>query len=631
MKKYLNYKSFYKHLILSSILLGILAGFISSCVDNPDTITTVTTEIMGDYLKNRPNEFSEFSRLLDTTEVLGLVDSYGKYTMFAPNNAAMRTFYASKGKSSLADFKLDTLKKIAYDHIIKGYNVKTESFIKGLMPYLTMSDRFIATDSRTVNNVFEYTVNKESVILTKDIEVSNGIIHVINHVLNPSNANISQAIKNNKRFSIFAQAMEATGLIDSLYAVSDNSYNPKNYSYIDVTFIQGGGSTDEIPVSRKYGYTVFMESDSIYALGKYNIHSLSDLIEYAKNNVYNEDPSDAAVNTLTDRRNSLNRFISYHMVNKKLTKNKLIDAYDTDHMIKAYDMFEYIETMCPNTLIEIKKERSTVQSNLLNKSTTTGEVIRIIAPDSDAVNGVYHELDNILVYSPTVAGEMSTKRIRMDAASFFPELTNNNMRYYDTSNPRSWVFPSGYIDRLKCSATTRFCYLNACDHYLDYEGDEIYLKGMYDFSLVTPPVPAGTYEVRLSYQPTGGRGAAQLYWDGEPCGIPLDLRVLANDPLIGWVLPGSDSGDPLGLENDKMMRNRGYLKGPNTYKAVSDRFYAKAIARMSQSSLRRILGTYTWTKASTHVFKVKAVREGQFMMDFIEFVPVELIESEGVD
>ncbi|MFT3752683.1 MAG: fasciclin domain-containing protein [Paludibacter sp.] len=393
---------------------------------------------------------------------------------------------------------------------------------------------------------------------------------------------------------------------------------------------KGEARVDELPVSRKFGYTVLMESDSILKL-KYNINNLDDLKKYAADNVYNEDPADANVANLTDRRNTLNKFIAYHMINKKLTRTKFINDYDTNHMIKTFDMYEYIETMCPNTLIEVKKERSSGLSNLFNKSVETGEAVQIIAPDSDAVNGVYHEIDRMLIYSTRVAGELASKRIRMDAAAFFPELTNNNMRYYDPKKPRSWVFPPNYIERLKCSASTRFCYLNACNAYLDYEGDEVYLKGMYDFSLTTPPVPAGTYEVRLSYQPTGGRGAAQLYWDNVPCGIPLDLRILANDPLIGWVQPGADSGDPQGLENDKMMKNRGYLKGPNSYTGIEGGFYGPLIARQSPFSLRRILGTYTFPKSGTHKFTVKAVREGQFMMDFLEFVPVELIEREGID
>lgn len=629
MKKYNFKKAFQKPVRICVLFILALVGAFSACVDEPGDIGTFKKEMMGDYLVNRPDEFSEFKKLLDTTDVLGLVDAYGKYTLFAPNNAAMQEFYLSKGKTSLQGFTVDTLKKIAYDHLIKGYEVTSENFIDGLMPYLTMSDRFISTSSKLVNNTFVYYINSTSAITTKDIEVSNGIIHVINRVIDPSVLNIAQAIRSNTRFSIFSEALVKTGLVDSMYATRDESYNPKNYSYIDVTFVQGGGSVDELPVSKKYGYTVLMESDDTYKTN--GISSFEDLKAYAAANVYNEDPADANVTDITDRRNSLNKFISYHMVDKKLTYTKFIDDYDTKHMIKTFDMYEYIETMCPNTLIEIKKERSSGETNLINKSSETGGAVRIIAKDSDAVNGVYHEIDKILIYDAKQAGELSSKRLRMDAASFFPELTNNNMRYYDPSKPRSWVFPKGYIKRLNCTATTRFCYLNAYGGYLDYQGDEIYLKGMYDFTMETPPIPAGTYEVRFSYQPTGGRGAAQLYWDGVPCGIPLDLRILANDPLIGYVEPGTDAEDPSGFENDKMMRNRGYMKGPNTYLDVLGVWYGKKIARQSSQSLRRILGTYTFTKSSTHLFSVKAVREGQFMMDFLEFVPVELIENEGID
>ncbi|HRZ98931.1 MAG TPA: fasciclin domain-containing protein, partial [Paludibacter sp.] len=444
-----------------------------------------------------------------------------------------------------------------------------------------------------------------------------------------------------ENFRIFNEALTKTGLWKKMELTVDESYDPDNYSYIDVTWIQGGGSKDELPVSKKFGYTALMESDVTFKT-KYNINNLNDLIAYANANVYHETKSDANVTDITDPRNSLNKFIAYHLINKKLTYSKFIDDYDTDHMIKTFDMYEYIETMCPGTLMEIKKERSSGETNLINKSTETGDVVRIVATnkDNDAINGVYHEIDKILIYDVNVAGNLSSKRIRMDAASFFPELTNNNMRYYNPAKCRSWVFPKGYIDRLKCSESTRFCYLNAYGGYLDYQGDEIYLKGMYDFTMETPPIPAGTYEIRFSYQPTGGRGAAQLYWDGYPCGIPLDLRILANDPLIGYEEPGSNLEDfgydaqgvkIYGVENDKMMRNRGYMKGPNTYKDILGVWYGKKVARQSAQSIRRILGVYTFSKSETHKFSVKAVREGQFMMDFLEFVPLEIIESEGID
>jgi len=611
-----------------------MSGLFSSCLDQAPALPSFTKEMMGQYLENRKDEFSEFSRLMDTTQVMGLINAYGKYTLFAPENDAMRAFYKSKGRTSLKEFTLDTLKTIAYDHLIKGFVLTTDKFIDGLMPYLTMSDRFVETSSSADSANYVYYINKNSAVLQKNILVSNGVIHVINRVLTPSTFTLVQSIGADQRFKIFNEALIKTGLDKKLLLIKDESYDPADpkYTWYNQNYqTSSPGDFDQLPASRKYGFTAFMESDSTYR-NVYHINNLNDLITYAAAHVYNEDPSDASVTDITDPRNSLNKFIAYHLINKKLPAIKLIDMYDTDHMIKTYDMYEYIETMNPNTLLEVKKERAG-ETNLINKSVTTGEAVRLVAndKDNDAVNGVYHEIDKILIYDMRVAGEMSSKRLRMDVAAFFPELTNNDMRVYNKDRDLSWVYPPGYIDRLKISQTTYFSYDNAYGGWLDYEGDEFFLKGLFDFEIVTPAIPAGTYEVRFSYQPTGSRGAAQLYWDHVPCGIPLDLAIMADNPLVGYVKPGTDPSDPDGFENDKMMRNRGYMKGPCTYLDPTGLMYDKLIARNSVHSLRRILGTYTFTKAGTHVLTVEAVRGGQFQLDFFEFVPVEIVEHEDIE
>jgi len=633
MKRNIITKSLNKKLTFFLVSLIGIIGLLSSCIkDEPSNVSTFTQEMMGEYLNNHKADYSEFYRLLDTTKVLGLVNAYGEYTLFAPDNEAMQTFYITSGKTSLKDFPLDALKKIAYDHLIKGYKISSDKFTDGLMPYLTMSERYVETSSKAIDGAYVYFINQTAAILTQNILVSNGVIHKINKVLVPSVLTLPQAIAADKRFSIFNEALVQTGLVDKIKLLLDESYDRKKWLYLDVNYHQGSGSRDEVPESRKYGYTAFMESDSTY-INLYNIHSVAELKAYAEAHVYHENPADASVTDITDPRNSLNKFIAYHLADKKLPFIKLIDMYDTDNMIKTYDMYEYIETMNPNTLMEVKKERASGGLDFINKSPETGEAVRIVSTykDKDATNGVYHEIDKILIYDYRVAGEMSSKRIRIDAAAFFPEFTNNNMRIFDRAVPRSWVYPPGYIKRLTFSEGSYFSYSNAYGGYLDYQSDEIFLLGLYDFELTTPAIPAGTYEVRFSYQPTGARGAAQLYWDHKPCGIPLDLRIEANNPLVGWVKPGSDPDDTFGYENDKMLRNRGYMKGPSTYKDAIERWYGLTVARNSAQSLRRILGTYKFEKSGTHVFTVKAVREGQFMLDFLEFVPVEMLESENVE
>jgi len=648
MKKYIFINAFQK--ITKITLIFIIGSLVvlSSCREDIVNYRTETKEMLGDYLvrfKKDSSQFIEFNRLLDTTKVMGLLKAYGEYTCFAPTDAAFKAFYESQGRKSMKDFSLDTLKQIAYNQIIKGQIITTDLFKTGRLASLSMNDRYVTVDSIIpVGSSLIYKINKTSTILKKDQLVNNGVIHTINEVLNPTQFTSIAAIALDKRFKLFYEALQKTHLADSLLKTKDDSYNWENFkSMLSPPFTQGGGSVDQLPLSRKYGFTLLMESDITFK-DIYHIENIGQLQAKAKELYDPIYPEDANVIDITDRRNSLNRFVAYHMINKQLSYSKFINDYDTQHMIKTYDMYEYIETMCPNTLLEVRKVRTqSPDANYINMCSKPGETpdftraIQILSnnKDNDATNGVYHEIDKILAYDATVSSYMGAVRLRLDAASFFPELTNNNMRGFlgdKAADIKSWIFPKGYIDRLKTAEGTVFTYLNSFGGYLDYEGDEVYLRGQYDFSVVTPPIPAGTYEVRFGYQPTGGRGVAQLSFDGTPCGIPLDLRVNASSPLIGYVVPSDASiEDPSGYENDKMMRNRGYMKGPSSYKSYNGVFYGITVARQSDRVLRRILGIYQFDKPGTHVFSVKSVMVGQFMFDYLEFVPTSIIGTEGVD
>ena len=633
MKEYNSKIPFRKHIISFMVVLLSAIGIFSSCNsdDVGGNLYTFTDKMMGQYLKDSA-DFSEFTTLLDTTKVMGLLNSYGAYTCFAPSNEAMKTFYALKGKKSLKGFTLDSLKIIAYDHLINGAVVMYSNFINGRLPELSMSDRYFSISFSNTGVAF---INTTSQIIQKDILVHNGVIHKINQVLNPTRSGIVEAVSKDSTFTLFYQALIATGLGDSLLKINDPAFDPTQYAYL-VNLATGREFDTEPPASRKYGYTLLMESNA--TMNANGITDLASMKAYAANNVYQADPS---ITDITNRNNSLNRFIAYHMINKQLSYTKFIDAYDTGHMLKNRDMYEYIETMCPNTLMEIKKDRLLNKTNLINYSTETGKVIQITSNyDNDATNGVYHEIDGMLVYSDAVNAELSSKRLRFDTSSFFPELTNNNMRGLPEHGlPTAlkntlFLIPRGYIDRITSSEQTQVGYLTPYDGYCDYEGDEIYLEAtsgnLYSFSIVTPPVPAGTYEIRFGYLANGGRGVAQLYVDDVPCGVPLNMNITGTDPSIGYVLPGTEPDDPFGYQNDKMMRNRGYMKGPAVYHAASTMWYSAETARLESVSLRHILGIYTFRTAGTHKLTVEGLSGGQFMFDYLEYVPTSAIESEDI-
>ncbi len=633
MKKH-NLKITLKKQIMTSMVTLLFAiGIFSSC--NSDDIGgarfTFTDKMMGQYLSDT-TIFSEFTTLLDTTKVMGLLNSYGAYTCFAPTNDAMKEFYVSKGKKSLKDFTLDSLKIIAYDHIINGRVVMYSNFLVGRLPVLSMSERYLSISFSATGAAY---INKTSLITKKDILVHNGVIHIINEVLHPTNSGIVEAISNDSTFSLFYKALIATGLADSLLPFKDPTYDPTPYNYL-----KGSGwefDIIDVPFARKFGFTALMESNA--TLRANGITDLESMKAYAAANVYHADPS---ITNITDRNNSLNKFIAYHLINKQLSYSKFIDAYDVNNMLKNKDMYEYIETMCPNTLMEIKKDRLLNKTNLINYSPETASAIQIVTTnyDKDATNGVYHEIDGMLVYNSAVNAEMSSKRLRFDPASFFPEFTNNNMRglpMHGLNNDKNTEFliPPGYCDGIKSSETTNVGYLTNQDLYCDYEGDEIFLQSnygkLYDFSFRLPPVPEGTYELRFGYQANGGRGVAQLYIDGVPCDVPLDMNVKGDDKAhVGYELPGSNADDPMGYLNDKSMRNRGYMKAPAVFHANSTTWFKSDNARNESSTLRRILGIYTFKTASAHIMSVKGLSGGQFMMDYFEYVPTSALESEDV-
>lgn len=625
---------------LKVIITGLLFGLImlSSCDSDKvgDNLYTFTDQMAGQYI-NSDTTLSEFARLIELTNIKGLLNSYGNYTCFVPTNQAMRNFYKQKGKKSLDDFSADSLKTIAYDHIINGYSLTHFMFNNGRLSNLTMSERYLSISFSDSGQIF---VNKNSEIILQDVILHNGVVHQIDKVLDPVREGIAEVIAKDSTFSLFYEALVATGLVDSILKTVDDSYE---LSAADAKILEDAVSTTvsserHAPMSRKYGYTLLMESNETYK--QHQITDIESLKTYAASIYDQKYPEDAGITDLTNRSNSLNRFIAYHLINKELSYTKFISDYDTQHMSKMIDLYEYIETMCPNTLIEVKIDRRTGKSNLFNTLSETGKHIEIVSSnfDNDASNGVYHEINDLLVYSTEVEAEISSKRLRFDFSSLFPELTNNNMRGRPSDNNASLyrnALPKGYLERLECTEQTVVCYSNAHDKLMNFEGDEVFLVvqngKLYDFVVTTPPIPAGTYEVRFGYQSNGRRGVAQFYVDGIPTGVPINLNTGGTDPLIGYVLPGNDQDDLLGFLNDKMMRNGGYMKGPNSFKAVNESWYPGTSARYNASNLRKILGTYTFSEAGHHKLSVKGLSGGQFQIDFIEFVPTSLIEQEDIN
>ena len=80
-------------LYILALVLSILA-----CTDEIDKSNrfTFTGETVADFLLNRSEKYSHFTTLLKRANLFGLLDTYGQYTLFLPDNASLEQFVAEQ-------------------------------------------------------------------------------------------------------------------------------------------------------------------------------------------------------------------------------------------------------------------------------------------------------------------------------------------------------------------------------------------------------------------------------------------------------------------------------------------------------------------------------------------------------
>ena len=193
---------------------------------------------------------------------------------------------------------------------------------------------------------------------------------------------------------------------------------------------------------------------------------------------------------------------------------------------------------------------------------------------------------------------------------------------------------------------TRFYYLSGYGYqWLNWQRDEFNIVGDYEFTMKLPPVPAkGHYELRFAVQSESDkRGMCQVYWgDNEnnlpAAGIPLDVRMSGTsihlglsgvtDPksIVGWVRDDPED-QAANDENDKIMRNNGFMKAPKHYTRSPG---SMDPMRNNENKLRRIIVSADMDPDKTYYMKFKSVLEDktkEFYMDYFEYCAKEVYDN----
>ena len=127
------------------------------------------------------NEVGKFSKLNETLTKSGLVENLkgnGPFTVFAPLDDAFAAISAKTYYGLLRDENKDKLVNILGRHVFS--KKITSSEINGEIKLKAINDEEI-----TIKKVNGIVYINEAEVVTADVEVSNGVVHFINRVLQP--------------------------------------------------------------------------------------------------------------------------------------------------------------------------------------------------------------------------------------------------------------------------------------------------------------------------------------------------------------------------------------------------------------------------------------------------------------
>ena len=309
------------------IILAVcmVCGFVA-CVDNDDDIPmnyySSTKVTAAGFLEENEEQFSNFIGILKRTPYFSMLSTYGNYTLFAPNNEAIDRYLKRMGYGNIDAIPTESCDTLARTHIIKKGAFFTTDISEGALPELNMDDSYIvlSSDSDVTNhNALVYYINKNSRILERDDSVTNGVVHVLNNVITSSSLLLADKIAEDSTLTLFSQALQLTGMADSLVKYIDETYSCSEDSVhtgVMVRCTSGSAlyTRSFWPEKRYFKYTAFVEPDSVYH--SKGINTIDDLKAYAKK-IYDQTyPEDAGLydDDVKNRKNPLNRFVSYHLL-----------------------------------------------------------------------------------------------------------------------------------------------------------------------------------------------------------------------------------------------------------------------------------------------------------------------------
>jgi len=523
-------------------LLGLVMAMVS-CQDPYDESTFAAYEELpiSSLLKSQPETFSLWVELMEHADMYNTLNLRSTYTVFAPSNEGVQRYLDANGWDKVTDIPKEDAEYLIKYHTIYSVKISQSQFENGVINDRNATDDNLSIEFREggLNAIY---INGESRVMELDIEATNGIIHALEEVLVPVRATIMDRLEE-ERFSIFRAAIEATGKADILN-----------------TIVVEGSDANGNPLEYRIRVTAFAVSDEVYA--QEGIMSLEDL--KAKLEVADEN--------YTDPENSLNQYISYHILTQ-------LKSFADLGAFPEGETSMNINTMAANELINISDQSGNL---VMNYDEEAGKGVEFIKENINCKNGVVHEVDNWMpLFTPprvTVLWDLTDYADLQALCDQYqnPSLnsTYNRTISQDEVSCYKWKSTPEFRNNVVTYRNNRgadgIWYADALNH--DHLRLDLGPSGWIEME--TPVLIKGSYEITmiyLSYTKSSNTGYLQCSMDGKRLGSE-------------W--------------------------------PVSNRRYDRKLER-------RMTSSYTFDETSSHTLRIVAIDGELLTLDHIRFTPVD--------
>ena len=450
------------------------------------------------YLRSNP-AYSMLVEALDKAQLSEKLNLYGTVTLFAPTNDAFAKLLQRKNVSSIAELQLEDLSAILNYHLY-AKTFSSSYFISGSLGTTTIEGDFIQMDIS--NGVKNTLLNGSVKVDSVDIPVTNGIVHVIDDVLEPPSLTLYGWLKTQTQYSIMVEAFEKTGNDTSI--LNKVVYDPLNLN-------SGKPSVK--------WRTVFLETNDV--LKKAGINSFDDLARKFSNS-YNTTKS------YSNPADSLNLFVRYHCLERKYflsdVKNDYIETFNKG----AYLIFNTKPGISINSY---KKIESVTPNPATGKNDTifSNPKVTMALDQSNRIakNGIVHSIESVMsIYTPPAvllvcrfAGEPDDRMITLPSGE-----TKNVTDLFDQINNDPVSQANVWWLKWEGNMTGTITSAWPANVFLDYCVVVNSNASSYSIELTTKPVFKGTYSIWITCRrSTNLNYFVQYYWDDQKLGDLIDM------------------------------------------------------------------------------------------------------------